>query len=245
MIVLTNSKGSTMNLPITMGWPQVDIQKRAEVNELALGGGVIAGRLTYTPRSFTLSGSLYIGDKVANNDFYDDLKKFLEFQPIEVDRGYNRHILGYVTSLSCNGMDDDAELELSIGMIAPNPLFYGVEVIHEVLGATGTVSDTIIAEGSVPADLKIHVEITSLTASSLSISIGEYDLAITGDYVQGDVLEIDTKNFTVELNGASIINSVGDDFLVYGMKLLPDENSVTITLTGTADVSFLYRPQWS
>jgi hypothetical protein len=89
------------------------------------------------------------------------------------------------------------------------------------------------------------VEITSLTASSLSISIGEYDLAITGDYVQGDILEIDTKNFTVELNGTSIINSVGDDFLVYGMKLLPDENSVTITLTGTADVSFLYRPQWS
>ena len=81
MIVLTNTKGSTMNLPITMGWTNVNIQKRAEVNELALGGGVIAGRLTYTPRSFTLSGSLYIGDKVANNDFYDDLKKFLEFQP--------------------------------------------------------------------------------------------------------------------------------------------------------------------
>ena len=89
------------------------------------------------------------------------------------------------------------------------------------------------------------MEITSLTASGLGISIGEYDLAITGDYVQGDILEIDTKNFTVELNGTSIINSVGDDFLVYGMKLLPDENSVTITLTGTADVSFLYRPQWS
>ena len=147
MIVLTNTKGSTMNLPITMGWQKVDIQKRAEVNELALGGGVIAGRLTYTPRSFTLSGSLYIGDKVANNDFYDDLKKFLEFQPIEVDRGYDRHILGYVTSLSCNGMDDDAELELSIGMIAPNPFFYGAEqsMSHR---CHRTVSDTIIAEGS-------------------------------------------------------------------------------------------------
>ena len=107
-------------------------------------------------------------------------------------------------------------------------------------------SDTIIAEGSVPADLQIHVEITSLTASGLGISIGEYDLAITGDYVQGDILEIDTKNFTGwNLTEHPIINSVGDDFLVYGMKLLPDENSVTITLTGTADVSFLYRPQWS
>ena len=104
MIVLTNSKGSTMTLPITMGWTKVDIQKRAEVNELALGGGVIAGRLTYTPRSFTLSGSLYIGDKVANNDFYDDLKKFLEFQPIEVDRGYDRQSWD-IHQPSCN--EDD------------------------------------------------------------------------------------------------------------------------------------------
>ena len=94
MIVLTNSKGSTMNLPINHGMDEGGHSETCRGERACPRWWSHSWKADLYTRSFTLSGSLYIGDKDANNDFYDDLKKFLEFQPIEVDRGYDRHIFG-------------------------------------------------------------------------------------------------------------------------------------------------------
>lgn len=242
MINMTNSLGISFSLPITIGWDKVAIQKRAEVNELAQGGGVIAGRLTYMPRSFNITGSIFVGEKVANNTFYDELKNFLRYEPIEISRGYDRHILAYMRGIDCNGMDDDAELELNISMIAPDPFFYGAEVLEE-MDAPGTSPITI--SGNVGTQPTITVIVTSALAEDLAISIGDYVIDILGDLVLDDVIVINCKDYTVTLNGDSIIGSVGDDFLINGITLFPGESNVIIEMTGTADVAFLYRPLWS
>jgi len=243
MIKMTNSSGISFDLPITFDWDSVNISKRAEVQELALGGGVISGRLSYLPRSFKLKGNLFVGTSVENNAFYDSLKLFLSYEPIEVSRGNNRYIKGYIKSYDCTGLDLDAELQINISMIAPNPFFYGPEVIEE-MSVISTETSTITVDGSIANYPIITVIIDSTIASGLSIEINDYIFELTGDLVVGDIVEINCKTFGVTLNGISVITSVGEGFLIGGIKLSPNDNSVIISLTGSAEVSILYRPLW-
>lgn len=243
MIVLTNSLGSSFELPLTMDFDQVNINKRAEVQELALGGGVISGMLTYMPREFRISGSLFIGDREENNAFYDSLKQFLNHEPIEVTRGYNRYLLGYLKGLECRGLDLDSELELSINMIAPNPFFYGSKITED-FNVSYSRNMNISVDGSIETYPEIVVIVTSSTASGLKIDIGNNQFELTGELLIGDVIKINCKDFLVTLNGLSVIRSVNESFLINGLRLLPSNNNVIIELVGSADVSVSYRSRW-
>jgi hypothetical protein len=111
MIYLTNSLGSTMTLQLTMGWTKVNHAIKVNAERLVTDGAVFAGS-SVEPKNFTLEGSLYYKTKQANLEHFDDLKRFLQHTPIEVNRGDGRHILAYPTSIDADWMDDEPSLAL-------------------------------------------------------------------------------------------------------------------------------------
>jgi phage-related protein len=244
MIRMTNDTGATLSLPLTMGWQKVSLSKTVSVQGLVTGGGVVSGYCDgYAPRDFTLSGSLFYGSKASNLAGYDELKRFLSHSPIEVERN-DRFVVAYVTGFDCNGLDDDDELELSVSFVAPDPFFYGDEVTEEALAVTTSATVSIEVEGTSPTEPIITIEVVSATAENISISTENYVIDLAGDYEVGDVITIDCKRFLADLNGASIVGFLGDDFLIDGFVLLVGNNDVTIEADGTIDVLLKYRTKW-
>lgn len=251
MIYLTNSVGASLTLPLTMGWTDVNLTKNVPIENLTLGGGVLAGNQALKPRTFTLSGSLYYGTVDLNHAAYDEIKQFLQHAPVEVCRYDNRYIKAYPTQFDMKGLDLDIELETKISFIAPDPLFYGTHVeFNDQDIATSTLL-TLPNDGSINAKPTIHIEITSGSIEDISISGNGFLIEIDGIFEADDEITIDCKDFTVmekELYGdwVSIITLVGDDFLVYGFELIPESNYVTIDGTGTytMDITIEYRHTW-
>lgn len=251
MIYLTNSLGASLTLPLTMAWTKVSFEKNIAVAKLSGGGGVIAGPEALQPRTFTLDGSLYYGDIDSNHTAYDQIKAFLCHTPIEVCRYSDRNIIAYPTSFDMTGMDLDTELQVKIGFIAPDPLFYGSLLTHNEESLSGTTTFTVENDGSYNTRPVIHLQITSGSISGLTISANGFIIEIDEIFESDDEILIDCKNFTVqekELYGSyeSIISLAGDDFLVYGFELIAEDNSVTIGGTGTytLDVVIEYRNVW-
>jgi len=251
MISLTNAKDSTLTLPLTMTWDAIPLAKSVQVEKLTRGGGVVAGFQALQPRTFTLHGSLFYGSVALNHAAYDEIKKFLQETPIEVCRYEDRDILAYPTKYEMKGLDRDIELNLSIGFIAPDPLFYGVQLVHDEEDLTDGTAFVIANDGTVNSKPVIHISLTSGSLTDLAISANGHTIEIDGIFEADDEILIDCDKFTVqakELYGEyiSIITLVGDDFLVYGFELIPEDQSVTITATGvyTLDATFTYRNRW-
>ena len=252
MIELTNALDATLTLQLTMGWDVVPLNKSVQVEKLTRGGGVVAGKQALQPRTFTLWGSLYYGTAALNHVAYDEIKKFLQETPIEVNRYDDRNIIAYPTNFKMKGLDLDVELETSISFIAPDPLFYGIEVEEDELGIHDGTAFTLANDGTVNAKPSIYIKVaTGSITGDLTITANGFPIEISGAFAALDEILIDCKNFTVQSRTppaayASIITDVGDDFLVDGFELIPESNSVTITATGvyTLDVTFTYRNVW-
>ena len=251
MIELTNALGAELTLQLTIGWDVVPLNKSVQVEKLTRGGGVVAGFQALQPRSFTVWGSLYYGTAALNHAAYDEIKEFLQQTPIEVNRYSDRNIIAYPTNIKMKGLDLDDELEVSIGFIAPDPYFYGEELIHEELDLSDGTVFAVANDGTANAKPVIHIDVTSGTFTDLTITGNGFTIEIDGIFEADDEILIDCKNFTVQAKEqygeyVSIITLVGDDFLVYGFELIPESNSVTITATGTytLDATITYRNVW-
>lgn len=251
MIYLTNELGASLTLPLTMAWTKVPLGINVPVTKLSRGGGVVSGNQALQPRAFTLEGSLFYGDVDLNHAAYDEIKQFLQHTPIEVSRYDDREIVAYPTKFDMNGMDMDIELQVKIDFIAPDPLFYGTAVSHEEDSLSGSTTFTAPNDGTYNAKPLIHLMVTSGSFTGLTISANGFIIEIDGVFEADDEILIDCSKFTVEakeLYGSyvSIITLAGDDFLVYGFELIPEENSVTINATGTytLDITMDYRHTW-
>ena len=242
MIYLTNSLGSTMTLQLTIGWTKVNHAIKVNAERLVTDGAIFAGS-SVEPKNFTLEGSLYYKTKQANLEHFDDLKRFLQYTPIEVNRGDGRHILAYPTSIDADWMDDDVELGLTIGMTALDPYFYGSPILVE---QTLTAPDSIAVEplGNVPAMPVITLAITG-TCIDPTLTCGDYTLEIAGEYTTGTII-VDCKRMRASYEGVGIIGAMGDDWLTKGFLLTPDSESVAFTATGSysVNVAMTWRPRY-
>jgi len=161
MIELTNALGAELTLQLTIGWDVVPLNKSVQVEKLTRGGGVVAGFQALQPRSFTVWGSLYYGTAALNHAAYDEIKEFLQQTSIEVNRYSDRNIIAYPTNIKMKGLDLDDELEVSIGFIAPDPLFYGESLVHEELDLSDGTVFTVANDGTANAKPVIHIDVTS------------------------------------------------------------------------------------
>lgn len=248
MVVLTNSKSASLTLPLTMSVQKMNFNKEVPITRITGDGGILSGDQTFSIREIVVSGAIFLGSKEANREYYDNLLKFMKYQPIEINRGNSRNILGYLKSVGFNGMDGDEELEVSFAFTAPDPFFYGDLVTEEQEGLSGGESFTIDNEGAYRSYPIISITINSGVAVDLNLSSDAgYEVEVTGTFVIDDVIIIDCKKMTATLNGDSIIGSLGDDFLVNGFALEPEDNELTFSVaSGTfeADVVVEYRERW-
>ena len=239
-MTLTNRLGSTLELPITMSFTKVSHTIKIEQERLTGDGSMFTGS-SVEPRSFTVEGSLYYKTKTANRQKVDELKAFLRYAPIEVNRGDARNVVAYPQSFNAEYLDDDVEVVLSIGFTALDPYFYGA-----IQNFTSTLisPDSIAIEPLSEAYPVITLAITG-TCTDPTLSCDGQTIAIAGEYTTGTII-VDCKRMIATYEGVGIIGSMNDAWLNNSFILTQDSTSVAFTATGsyTVDVTIDFRPRW-
>ena len=239
-MILTNRLGASLELQMTMSWTKISHAISIDSERLTGDGSVFTGS-SVDPRSFTVTGSLYYKTKTANREKMDELKHFLRYAPIEVDRGDDRNIIAYPSSFDAEWMDDDIEVSLDIGFTALDPYFYGAPVTVE---QTLTAPDTIAVAPDNEAYPVITLDITG-TCTDPTLTCDGQTLAIAGEYTTG-VIVVDCKRMRATYGGVGIIGAMNDSWLTDSFLLTQDSISVAFTATGsyTIDVKIEFRPRY-
>ena len=235
MIRLTNALGAEKILPLTIFFKRVPLEIDVPTQPLyRLDGDVVTGKPTLRPRQFVLDGRIYYpGDKDRIERELDSILSFLMYPPVEVYREHHhdRCLIAYPLGAPQDWIDGGAELALQIPMVAPDPYWYGQEVVVELNG-----TQVITVDGTAPVCPLIK------TTSSV---IGLMVVNVTTDQeilVEGEtgVIEVDSYNYTVTVDGVSRLDLVNDDWLLTGFELVPGQNE----LITTTPITLTYRPRW-
>ena len=239
-MILTNRLGSTFELPLTMSWTKVNHSIQIESERLTGDGSIFTGS-SIEPRSFTVDGSLYYKTKSANRTKIDELKHFLKYAPIEVNRGDDKNIIAYPNTFDAEYLDDDVEVILSIGFTALDPYFYGA---IQSFTSTLTAPDSIAIEPLSEAYPVITLAITG-TCTDPTLSCDGQTIVIAGEYTTGTII-VDCKRMRATYEGVGIIGAMNDAWLNSSFILTQDSTSVAFTATGsyTVDVTIDFRPRW-
>src|SRR5690606_10470715 len=131
-------------------------------------GSIIVGRSRLDARQFTLSGSIYYPSRQAIRDAADTLLSFLQYPPIEVFKWPapdDRRLFCWPQGAAQGWMGAGAEFVSDIPMLAPDPYWYGAEVVETETDADGWSTDVT---GNAPA---LPVVTFSLSASGTSIEL--------------------------------------------------------------------------
>lgn len=248
MIRLANRLGATLNLPVTISFRRVPFSIGVPTVPNAHGdGSVVVGRSRLEPRQFTLSGSIYYPSRQAIRTAADNLLQFLRHPPIEVFKwpGDERRLYAYPQGVPQDWMDAGAELVVDIPMLAPDPYWYGSEVV-ETQATAGTWS--VEVGGNAPTH-PIVIFDTLDTGQGLTITNSKngHIIELDGSISMGDRVVVDTARFesTCESSGDTtpVNDWLNDEFIVLGFVLVPGEN--TLIYDGPmADVTLTYRPRW-
>jgi len=236
MILMTNRLGSEKLLPVTMSLTSVPFSLSVPTQTLSGGHGAVrTGRETIQQRQITISGVIYDPDKDKTRQELDSLLPFLMEPPIEVYRRHtdDRCLIARLLSVPQQWVDADAELHLSITLLALDPYWHGPETTE---GITGT--QDIEIEGTAPT-LPVIRTSGSVSALTVTNSTTGQTVTVTGLSSAG-VIEIDCANFTCTVDGENRLDLVDDDWFVDGFELWPGVNEVITT----APIEVIYRPRW-
>jgi phage-related protein len=236
MIRVVNRLGAEKLLPITMSMPDVPFALSIPTQTLPGGHGAIrTGRETIQQRQITISGVIYHHDKEAIRQELDSLLPFLLEPPLQVYRQHtdSRFLWARLLSAPQQWIGGDAELHLSITLLALDPYWYGPEVTVTVTG-----TQTIEVEGSASAFPVIRT-VGSVSGLAVTNATTGQTVTVTGLSEPG-VIEIDCANYTCTVDGTSRLDLVGDDWVASGFELVPGDNEITTT----EPVELIYRPRW-
>lgn len=251
MIRMSNKLGATLTLPLGVSWRQVPFGISVPSVANAQGEGtVIVGRSRLESRQFTLSGSIYYPSKAQIRAKADELLAFLRHPPIEVfpDTTTERRLIAYPLGMPQDWLDAGAELVVSLPMLAPDPYWYGTLVEDTVQGLSSEDTWQVTVDGTAPTLPVVRVTVGT-PGQGLSIEhVGTGEMIdLTGDYLAGDVITVDTARYTAILQRgetvAGIVDRLSDGFVSAGFALMPGVNQLEITgAAGT--VTLTYRPRW-
>src|SRR5690554_5604276 len=177
-----------------------------------LDGDVVTGKPTLRPRQFVLDGRIYYPDKDRIERELDSLLSLLMEPPIEVYRQHyhDRFLRAYPLGAPQDWIDGGAELGLRIPMVAPDPYWYGQEVVVELNG-----TQVITVDGTAPACPLIK---TASSVTGLMVVNGATGQEILVEGETG-VIEVDSYNYTVTVDDVSRLDLVNDDWLLAGFEL--------------------------
>ena len=237
MINLYNALGAEKLLPETIILKNIPFAIALPMQQLhGMDGAVVTDKAAIQPRQISLEGRIYYpGDKGRIEQELDSLLAFLMHPPIEVYREHyqDRHLIAYPLGAPQDWIDRGAELALQIPMVAPDPYFYGQEVMVEV-------SDTQVIDvsGTAPtwpvittADSVVNLHVANgLTGKEFTVSSA------------GGVVEVDCfpLNLSVKVDGENALDLIDDTWKLCSWELLPGNNQITTS----APIALVYRPRW-
>lgn len=233
MIKLINRQGAQMILPATIIFKRVPLAIDVPSQPLyGRDGAVKTGKSTIQPRQFSLEGRIYYPDRARIRQEMDELLPFLMQPPLEVYRHHEdtRCLTAYPLGAPQDWIDDGAELELQVPMIALDPYWYGPEATVQVSG-----TQAVEVEGTAPVHPLIR---TTGSVSGLVVTnhTTNETLIVSG----AGVIEVDNDDFTCRINGENRLDAVNPEWLILGFRLLPGENQIE---TNRA-IEMVYRPRW-
>ena len=233
MIKLINRQGAQMILPATIIFKRVPLAIDVPSQPLyGRDGAVKTGKSTIQPRQFSLEGRIYYPDRARIRQELDELLPFLMQAPIEVYRHHEdtRCLTAYPLGAPQDWIDEGAELELQVPMIALDPYWYGPEVTVQVSG-----TQTVDVDGSAPVGPLVRTT-GSVAGLTLINNTNSNELIVSGP----GVIEVDNEDFTCRINGENRLDAVNPEWLILGFSLLPGSNQ----LETSAAIEIVYRPRW-
>lgn len=246
MVRLANRLGATLELPVTISWRRVPLAITVPTVVNAHGhGAVVVGSSRIELRQFTLSGSIYYPSRGAIREAADELLAFLQHPPIEVFKwpGDERRLFAWPQGVAQEWVDAGAELVIDIPMVAPDPFWYGAQVVVSQPNASQW---TVTVAGNAPARPAVTFSITS-AGSGITFTGPGGVIVLEGDYLSGDVVTVDTARYEAMLTrGAEtelINDQFSDEYVADGFELVPGENALMYQ-GPAATVTLTYRPRW-
>ena len=233
MIKLVNRVGAERRLPPTIFFKRVPFAIHVPHQAILGGDGAVqTGKATVQPRQFSLEGRIYYPDKARIRQELDELLPFLMQAPIEVYRHHEdtRFLRAQPLGAPQDWIDEGAELELQVPMIAHDPYWYGQEVTVQV-----DDTQTITVDGTAPAIPRI----VALGVTDNLAIVNESNGHSINVNASGDV-EIDNTDYVCRVNGADRLDLIDDSWFLTGFELVPGQNQIT---TNTP-ITVTYRPRW-
>lgn len=231
MIKLINAQGLEKILPETILLRDVPLGFNVPYYAIyGLDGAVKTGKTTVAPRQFSLNGRIYYPDKERIRQETDALLAFLAMGPIDVHR-YGRFLQAYPLGAPHSWIDEGAEVELRLPMIAFDPFWYGPE---KTVTVTGT--ETITVEGNVIVKPFVRSAESVGSLHLTNLSTGK-EIVVSN---ANGIVEVDNKDFVVWVNGAENLDPVAREWITRGFELVPGENEIQTNVP----IEMKYRPAW-
>lgn len=250
-VLIANAFGATKILPPTISWRSVPLEISVPLAELAdRPGAVRTGRSRLRPRTIRIEGPIYYPDPAAIRAEVDSILELLSHPPLQVYQHHEdeRYLLAWPTGAPQEWIDARREVQLSVSLVAPDPLFNGPQeerVEGEVWSGHSWLIDV---DGTAPTHPVITIRVGG-TGGPLILynNTAGLHIHVGGTYQPGDVVVVDTSRYTATLQRGGvetpIVNRLGDEFLVSGFELEAGEN-VLLYMGPAADVAVSWRPRW-
>lgn len=246
MIVLKNSLGWFITLPITMSWTDVNSNILVKSAQLSSGPSVVTGLSAYTARRFSLKGIIFFIDKNNIRAEFDTIKNLLQYPPIEVKREDDRYTTAYPTSINEKWIDGGRELEVDISMLAPDPFFYGETATSSRNGIISSDTWTITPEGNTQVYPIITIDLQTGTLVDPVITNGSYEISFDRTFAGSNQITIDCNTMGILVNGQPDIAGINDEWLLHSFPLLQQENTISFSGSGTFNTNVVveWKAKW-
>lgn len=223
--------------------------KRQDIQLLGRTDGGKIVSVNYNPKIIKVSGWIKGSSQADLEQRIEDLKELINRQQKNLDVGYAGGTRRYITSASQFTMErrhfNLTYAEWQITFVVSNPPFargLDTATANFSIGTAGTYDGTITFQGNAPPMPRILITVVSQSnMSALTFRNKETgdSITITRTFANSDVIEIDTVENTVTVNGVAV------DYSGFFPEFVATENDFAITPIGsnaTLTVKIIYYP---
>ena len=187
--------------------------RNVQVENIAGRDGGVLGDSKYNPRTITISGQLTANTQLELETLITQFNRALNKEEKELKIEDEGDYIVYTATPSVVQVERPRGLtkaNFNVDFVCANPvgLVQGIIILANDTYTTASDSTAITVEGSYKAEPVISVVVNSFTGTgdrSVIIRNGKNfaGITVTRTWTAGDELEIDCKNLTVTVNGAT------------------------------------------
>lgn len=242
--VLENANGTLYPLPRGVFITGFD---RPQALTLVNGGlGTVLTRRRLEPVKATLAGSFKRTSYADAQAALDELLAFLHAQPLKVySAAGDRHLLAFTEGSSDVDTSIARLVRFRVPLVAPDPLWTGIEVSDGPRSVTGTSTFAILNPGTAPAPVRLTITATSANRPKVENLTTGQEAELLLSVASGNTWVMDGGLHTVARNGSASNDAAGNAFLVGGFHLAPGVNELWATCqAGSYSLTLDWVTRW-